>query len=209
MHNDGYIECNGTTWVLGTSSVEKVIVFSDGMLTMRSFKSKVTGQEMIPQKVLSEEFAVTTSVGAEPITGATRGWHLVGAESKKLSQGELQLDITLQRESLQVTKSYVVYPGSSLVREWITFKNTGDAPVQIIDPSFLNFTVKTGEASATDFMWMSGGDNKPGSWKLYTELLSPGKPQQFDSYAPPRVDSSATMADPMAIPIPRTKRTSS
>ena len=64
---------------------------------------------------------------AERVSGATGGWQLVGSRTLKLKQGELQLDITLQRDSLQVTKSYVVYPQSSIIREWVAFKNTGTA----------------------------------------------------------------------------------
>lgn len=95
-----------------------------------------------------------------------------------------QLDITVQRDALQVTKSYLLYPGSSIVREWVTFKNAGAVPLPISDACFLNLTVQPGAGPSPDFSWMSGGENNPGSWNLKTQSLNPGKPRKFDSYEP-------------------------
>ena len=116
--------------------------------------------------------------------GSTGGWRLIGSKQSKLSQGELQLDITLQRSALQVRKSYMLYPGSSIMREWVTFKNAGTVPLAISNPCFLNITVQLGAGQPPNFMWMSGGENDPGSWKLKSESLNPLKPRQFDSYKP-------------------------
>jgi len=30
----------------------------------------------------------------------------------------------------------VIYPGSSIIREWVTFKNAGNAPVTVIETEF-------------------------------------------------------------------------
>ena len=122
-----------------------------------------------------EEFLAPVADGAEPRSGSAGGWRLLGSKQSRLPQGERQLDIAVQRDALQVTKSYVLYPGSSIVREWVTFKNAGTVPLPIPEPCFLNLTVQPGAAQSPDFSWMTGGENNPGSWNLKTESLEPGK----------------------------------
>lgn len=192
---DGYIKSEGARWVLGTASVEKVVALEEGRLLLRSFKSRVSGQEMAPGSAPSDEFSVLLGDKAERVSGGSGGWQLVGSKTLKLKQGELQLDITLQRESLQVTKSYVVYPKSSIIREWVAFKNTGTASLKIAEPGFLRFASKPGSPGSLDFLWMTGGENAPGSWKIQSETLSAGKPRTFDSYEPIPVDLSQLPGD--------------
>ena len=115
---------------------------------------------------------------------STGPWTLVSARTAKLKQGELELDLTLRHDSLEVTKTYVVYPGSSIIREWSEFKNTGSTPLKLTDPEFLKTSARLGDRSSVDFHWMTGGDNAHGSWVLKTEKLSVEKPRQFDSYDP-------------------------
>jgi len=185
--DDGYIKSQGTWWVLGTASVEKVVALEEGKFQLRSFKSKASGQELVVENVPSDEFSVLLGEKAERVSGATGGWQLVGSQTQKLKQGELQLDITLRRDSLQVTKSYVVYPKSSIIREWVSFKNIGSSSLKIADPGFLNFASSSGNSSSLDFLWMSGGENSPGSWNIHTEALSQEKPRTFDSNEPHKV----------------------
>ena len=184
---DAYIKQGDARWVFGTATVERTVALEDGRLLLRSFKNRTSGREMVPEGVVSEEFVFSTGDGAP-----TGGWKLVCSQEKQLTQGERQLDIALQRDSLQVTKSYVIYPGSSIIREWVTFKNAGAQPVQIIEPSFLNFRAKTGDPPSLDLLWMSGGQSTPGSWRLKTETLSREKPRKFDSYEPFPLDGPPT-----------------
>ena len=83
-----------------------------------------------------------------------------------------------------MTKTYVVYPGSSIIRQWVTFTNAGSGPLRIVEPGFLNETLRPGDAEATDFHWMTGGENSPGSWMLKVEKLAASKRRTFDSYEP-------------------------
>ena len=166
------IATEGNRWILETKTVERIVAFEDGKLLTKSFKDKATGKELIADGAASEEFFLCLGDSKQPITGATGGWKLISAKQTKLKQGELQLDLTLQRESLVITKSYIVYPASSIVRQWLTIKNAGETPLLIADPGFLCETVRPGDPEKLDFHWMTGGDNQPGSWLLKTEKLA-------------------------------------
>ncbi len=187
--DDAYIKARRNQWRMGTGSVEKIVALENGRLVSKSLKNKISGREMVAPGARSEEFSVGVGAAGERWGGARGGWKLVAAKNSRLKQGEQQLDLTLQRDALRVTKSYVVYPQSSIIREWAAFSNAGAAPLQISEPSFLNLAVKTGEPNALDFHWMTGGENQPGSWLLKTESLNSQKPRRFDSYDPfPTID---------------------
>jgi Melibiase len=162
---DAYLTEHGTTWTLGSASVEMTIALQNGMLVTTGFKNKANGHDLSP-------------------SDATGPWTLVNAKILKLRQGELQLDLTLQRDSLAVTRTYVVFPGSSIIREWTELQNVGSTPLKLTDPEFLNTSVRMGDPAVLDFDWMTGGDNAHGSWVLKTEELTAEKPRHFDSYDP-------------------------
>jgi len=182
--DEGAIKADGTRWTLGTAAIERVVALEDGKLLLKSLKNKITGRELIADDAPSEEFFVGLDDAKEPVTGSTGPWKLIREEQTKLKQGELQLELTLQRDSLVVTKTYVVYPGSSIIRQWVTFTNAGNRPLKIVEPGFLCETIRPGDGTATDFHWMTGGESVPGSWMLRTETLSVSKPRTFDSYEP-------------------------
>ena len=161
---DAEVRQRGNQWTLRTSRMERVITFEDGRLVLKRFTDRTTGRELVARGAVVEEFLAPVADGPELQTASAGGWRLLGSKQSKLPQGERQLDIALQREGLQVTKSYVVYPGSSIVREWVTFKNASTAPLPIREPCFLNLTVRPGAEQSPDFSWMSGGENNPGSW---------------------------------------------
>jgi len=181
---DAYIKAEGQRWTLGTAAAERVVALENGRLLLKSLKNKATSTELVVSDDASEEFFFRVGDAKQPVTGATGPWKLVCAEQTKLKQGELQLNLTLQRDSLLVTKSYVVYPASSIVRQWITIKNAGQQTLVIAEPGFLAETLRPGDPEKLDFHWMTGGDNQPGSWMLKTETLASSKPRVFDSYDP-------------------------
>jgi len=178
------IEQNGTQWTLTTGSMQEIIALEDGRFLLKSLKDRATGRELAPTDVVSDEFFVSVDAVSNRWSGASGGWRVVGSRVQRLRTHEVRLDVTLQKDSLQVTKSYEIYPGSSIVRQWVSFKNAGQSPLRIIQPGFLNFSARPGALHALDFNWMSGGENMPGSWKLKTEELMPGRLRTFDSYEP-------------------------
>jgi hypothetical protein len=174
----------GSQWTLVTSKMERTIALRDGRLVTEHFRDRTTGRDLVAKSTVGEEFLAPVANGTESGNGSGGGWRLLSSKQSRLPQGERQLDICLRRDAFQVTKSYVVYPGSSIVREWVTFKNVGGATLPLPEPCFLNLTVQPSTAQPAELLWMSGGENVPGSWNLKTEALSPAQPRKFDSYEP-------------------------
>ncbi|MGC8639261.1 MAG: hypothetical protein ACP5XB_05205 [Isosphaeraceae bacterium] len=178
--DDAYVRGQASRWVIGTAAMENVIALREGRLLAVGFKNKVSGREMMPAGLVVDELA-------ELVVGVRGGglWKLDSARSRKLKQGELKLELTCSRGPLAVTKHYVVFPRTSVIREWMTVKNIGASPVRLVEPRFLNVDAKLGSEPGTlDFHWMTGAENQPGCWVLKTEHLTPGKPRRFDSYDP-------------------------
>ena len=183
MHSsDAYLTRQGDTWSFGTASVARVVALEDGKLRLKSFRAGAGGRELAPPGAETAEWAVLVGEDRTLLTSAMPGWTLLAATEQKLAQGELQLALTLQRAGLRATKTYVIYPQSSVIREWVTFTNAGATPLLLADPRFLNLAVTTGDPAALDFHWMTGGENYPGSWLLQTEQLPADRPRTFDSY---------------------------
>jgi len=179
---DGYISRAGDTWTLGTAKIERKVTLSKGRFFTRSLKNKISGRDLVTTGTVWEELRLV--VDGHELSGTSGGWKLVKAIDHVLSQGEIQLDVTLRDGELQATKTYVVYPGTSIIREWVSFKNIGSASLIVSDPRFLNLAARLGTPDSVDFHWMTGGDNRPGSWRLRTEKLEPGQVRNFDSYDP-------------------------
>ena len=177
-----YVIRKGDTWTLGTAKVERILRLTDGKFFTSSWKDKTSGRDLLAGGSVSDELGVV--VGGRLLSGSSGGWKLLEAAEHKLTQGEIQLDIQVQREDLEVTKSYVVYPGSSIIREWLNFKNVSGGPLQVSEPTFLNLTSKPGPPGSVDFYWMTGGEARPGSWMLKKEQLRSEAPRAFDSYDP-------------------------
>ena len=182
---DAYLRTEGARWTLGTSAMERVVALTNGRLTLETLRSKASGRDLAGRVPGDGVFSLGMGDGSARLSAGSGGWTLVRATQTKLKQGELQLDITVRQGALEATKSYVVYPGSSIVREWATFRNAGESALRIVEPSFLDLCIQpSGAAAHQDFHWMTGGDNRPGSWVLKTEALAAGKPRAFDSYDP-------------------------
>lgn len=175
---DGYIRAGASRWVLGTASVEKTRVLDKGQLLLTSFVNRRTGREMVPAGRPVVELS-PRSLGAD----VAAPWTLAGSSVRRLAQGELQLDLTLTAGPLAVVRSYLVYPETSVIREWSTCRNAGRAPLTLVEPAFLNLEAQLGAGLETlDFHWMTGARNEPGCWSLRTRQLLPHRPQRFDSY---------------------------
>jgi hypothetical protein len=127
---DAYVEQeaiqDGQRWNFGTSRVERVVEFSNGRLELKSLRNAHTGRELTSAGMRSEEIFFSVAEETNRIHGQSGGWNLVNSDTRILQQGELQLDITLERDGIRVTKSYVVHPLSTVIREWFVIENVGE-----------------------------------------------------------------------------------
>jgi hypothetical protein len=179
---DGYIRREDSRWVIGTAMVEKTISLNRGSLTLTSFKNKASQREYVQGGVASAEIRLTAN--GEDITGSYGNWTLVREDSHQTSQGELQLELTLRHGPLEVSKHYVVYPGTSVIREWISISNASEKPVRISDPFFLESHFLSSDVDKLELYYVTGGGAYNGSQLLKMDRMTPDYARIFDSYDP-------------------------
>jgi hypothetical protein len=179
---DGYIRHEADRWIIGNSKVEKVVTLKDGRLLLTSFRNKYSGREYVHGGAPSQE--VRLSIDGQVITGASQGWVLKGEDSHRLPQGELQLDLKLENGPVGVSKHYVVYPGSPVIREWMTITNISSQAVTLSDPGFLESRVLSADVENLDLYYMTGGCTSYSVQLLKKEKMSAAYARTFDSYDP-------------------------
>lgn len=176
---DGYIRRENSRWMIGTSLVEKTIVLDRGRFALGSFRNKNCEREYVQNGVVSDEVRFTAD--AREITGSTGEWTLLGEHSYRLPQGELQLDLTLRHGPLEVTKHYVVYPTTPIIREWVTISNVSEKEIQISSPSFLECHLLSKDVDHLELFYMTGGGAYNGSQLLKTDRMTQTYSRMFDS----------------------------
>jgi hypothetical protein len=179
QYQDGYVRRDGNDWVLGTSRTEKRIRFADGHLSSISLRNKASGHEY--QDPTSPPSEIRFSANEQDVSAPAWVWRLLADHAQKDAQGELQLDIELESANLQVTKHYVIYPGTSVIREWLTLENPSTKAVHLTKVNFLYTRVPASMAQDLDFNYLTGGGNYNGSQLLKTEPMNPAYLRTLDS----------------------------
>jgi len=196
---DGYarFDEHTTTWVLGTSMVEQRLQLAKGVFALTSFENKQARRLYVSEATRGEEFRL--AVDGKEYTGLNGGWRLVGSCTSVLPQGEIQLVVRLDNDQLRVEKTCVVYPATSIVRQWVKFQNRSSGPITISNPYFLADRLRAGEADKLTLSYMRGGGFVTGSQMLKEVRLSKEYARTFDSktktlskYYTPYLDMSDT-----------------
>ncbi len=160
---DAYITKNGTLWTIGTPNIEKILTFNNnsGTYNLTSFKNKTSksAREYIQDGDESDE--IKFSWDSVVFSGNTPGWTYLSGNATQITEGGepvLQLEIILSRTGVQVSKHYIVYPGMSLIREWVEIKNTDFIAHTLTDPYILTGRVMTTDIANTNhnLYWMEG-----------------------------------------------------
>jgi hypothetical protein len=176
---DGYVRRAGNEWTLGTSRVERRVRFADGQLSVVSLRNAVSGKEYQEGSVASAE--VRFLANGQDVSSSPWRWQLRGDHTVQGDQGELQLDIELESADIRVIKHYMLYPGTPVVREWLTVRNSSDKVVRISQVDFLHYRVPN--APGLQFNYLTGGGNYNGSQLLKTEAVSAAYRRTLDSNA--------------------------
>ncbi len=178
-----------TTWVLGTSRMERTLTFSAGRFELTSFLNKaVNPPKEYVQGGASPEFSVT--VNGQSYSGAGGGWQL-GTRKKEgawttgqLPQGESALDIKLTNDVMTVTRHFIVYPGTAVLREWTSYENAGTQDITVSDAGFLDMRLMGEDCKAgLTFSHFTGGKAYDGAQRLVTEKVGADYANTFASTA--------------------------
>jgi hypothetical protein len=178
-HLDAYVRREGMTWILGTSKAERRITLHNDHLLLTSFINKISGREYRDSG--PDPCEIRMKVDGADVCSPTWAWVLVDEQIHRLSQGEIQLDIQLKGGPIQATKHWLVYPGTPIVREWMTFENVSGKDVHLEDVFFLNTQLLGKRQDRLELDYLTGGANFNGSQTLKTEQVSSTYNRTFDS----------------------------
>ena len=176
---DAYVRRQGNEWIMGTARAERRIRLAGGHLGMTSLRNKVSGKEY--KDATGAPAEIKFLANGQDVSAPAWPWKLRSDHVSKGKQNEIQLDIELESSNLRVTKHYVIYPGTSVIREWFNLENTSDKPVRITELDFLHSQVLGAVANDLDFNYVTGGGNYNGSQLLKSEPMSPDFQRIFDS----------------------------
>lgn len=183
-------DANACSWTMGTAGIEKVVAFAGGEFEMTSLKNKVASptQELVQGATASDEFRFEWD--GSTLRGSSGGWSCGAGAARTVTVGgetAIQLDVTVTRTGVDVTKHYTVFPSTSLIREQVTYRNTSASARTLARPSFLHQRMLGADAAAgdVDLTFMTGasaGHANHGSWIARSAPLSSTYRRDFDSY---------------------------
>ncbi len=176
---DGYVRREGNEWIIGTASVERRVRLNDGHLELVSLRNKLTSREYQDSPTPPAETRFLAN-GEDTSAPAWR-WELRGEHAAQGPQGELQLDIDLESAGIHATRHYVIYPGTSVIREWLTLENISTQPVHITHLEFLHTRLLSAAPKDLQFNYLTGGGNYNGSQLLTSEPMGPSYARTLDS----------------------------
>ena len=159
--------------------VEQRLQLRDGRYTLSSLANKVNGRQYVSDSSPGDEFRI--EVDGKTLTGMGGGWSSRGGETSVLSQGEIQLTVHLQNGSMRVDRFYIIYPGTSVIRQWTVFQNVSSRALAISNPYFLAARLRPERTSALTLYYMTGGGSFTGSQMLKEVPLSADYVRSFDT----------------------------
>jgi hypothetical protein len=178
---DAYVRREADAWVFGTALVERRVSLANGQLSLTSLRNKASNREYQDSKTPPAEIKLL--VDGQNVGEPGWQWKLRGDHTALGAQGEIELDIEVESASLIATKHYVIYPGTSIIREWLTLKNSSAKSIQIAQVSFLNTRVLTTMAQDLQFNYLTGGGNYNASQMLKSEPVKADYQRVIDSNA--------------------------
>lgn len=181
MSGDAYarFDKSTNTWSLGTPMVEEKLHFANGTYTISGFENKLTHSQYAGGADPSDEFRLT--VNGKAYSGTSGGWTWKGADATVPAKGEVQLTVRVENDLLRVEKTYVVYAGTSVIRQSLTYQNIGSRPIKVSDPYFLAHRLRADETNKLTLHYMTGGGYFTGSQILKDVPLSATFARTFDS----------------------------
>jgi hypothetical protein len=180
-NQDAYIRHEGTEWVIGTSAVERRVRLLDGRFSLVSLRNKVSGHEYQDSNNPPDE--IRFFANGRDVTDSSWHWSVRGQTIERGKQGELELSVSLSLEAagLLATKHFVTYPGTAVIREWLTLTNSSPAAVRISNVDFMHCRVLGSASPNLQFNYITGGGNYNGSQLLKSDPMTAMYRRTLDS----------------------------
>jgi len=179
---DARVRWDSGSLELETRRVRHGFSLEAGALRHTAWIDPSRGADLLDGEAM-EDFRLT--VNGQPWSSAEPAWRIAEPAVRRLEHGELQVALALEREGLQVTRFYLLYPGLSLGRGWLEIRNLGPAEVELTDPPIVALAFHAaGLHPPVELWWMSGAECFGDSWKMRREAIPAGG-RFFDSYDAP------------------------
>lgn len=169
----------GNDWIMGTSSTERRVRLEGGRFSLISLRNKISGREY--QDSVSPPAEFQFLVDGQDVAASNWRWELRAEHAIRGKQGELQVDIELESAGIRVARHYVIYPETSVIREWLTLSNSSAKPIRISKVDFLHTRLLGSFAQDLQFNYVTGGGNYNGSQLLKAESMTPAYHRILDS----------------------------
>ena len=127
---EAYIRAERQRWTLGTATVQRVVALEHGRLLLKSFKNRSRGGNWFPLALCRKSSSSASAMPRQPLTGCTGPWKLVRADRPGSRRASCNWISRSSESRCWSPRRYVVYPGSSIIREWMTVANAGERPAQ-------------------------------------------------------------------------------
>ena len=186
QYRDAYIHSRVTSpedaqWTLGNGLIEKSLVLDAKGFAMSFLRNKATmpHREYV-QGQRSPEFRVVVS-GVE-LTSTQGKWVCYSHSAEELTGGRLALTLRLRHGGVQVSKTYVVYPESPVIREQVQIENCGDEPLETTDSYFLSMLLRLrDEKGGLSLGYFTGAFHFADSQRLVVEQVNDAYARTFES----------------------------
>ena len=101
-------------------------------------------------------------------------WTLERAEAREVNAGgrpAAQLSMTLARGPLQGNLRIVAYPGTPVLRQWVTFENKGSTTVSLASPAPWIVSLDNKDSDQYTNNWLGGGTSRPNQGVLQSAAM--------------------------------------
>lgn len=199
---------NDCSWRMGTAAIEMTVAHSKDRFALVSLKSKLAhpAKQFVLSGNISPEVRLVWD--GQVVGGNTSGWTCAAGNAVAVQVGgatTLQVTIMLRRAALEVTRTYLVFPFESLIREWSSFTNRDSTAHELRDPSMLEARLLSHEVRQghVRLLNMGGayccgtqadGSKDIGPFTLRETRLAPHYFRVFDSYDEPGCVSPGSTA---------------
>jgi hypothetical protein len=174
-----YVRREGKSWIMGTSQMEQKVTLDGGRFRLTSFRNKLSHREYRNHGDHPDQ--IRMRVDGVSIDSPAWHWKLLDERQQVLPQGQLLLEIRLFGGPLEVTKHWIIYPHTAIIREWLTIENTSMRTLQLDELFFFNTRCLGSDPDSLKLSYLSGGGNFNGSQLLKTEQVHRDYRRIFDS----------------------------